>query len=274
MEKLEEKLKGYEQWLYQQELSENTIKSYMYTARHFVVSYQNLSAYHLRDYKKHLITNYRPSTVNARIQAINKFAEYLNKRNLQLKTVKMQNRYYIDNVISNAELHKFQQKLLDHHQIKYYMIVRTLVCTAARISEALLFQIEDVQYGYAEILGKYGKIRRIYFPKTLRSELLQWCDAEGRTSGSLFLNKNGVTISSRGVETMLRRFAKNYGINPDVVHPHSYRHRYAINFLKRKPKEIIALADILGHSSIDTTRIYTRLTANEQYALINSVVNW
>lgn len=267
-------MKDYEKWLTRLELSDNTIASYLYVANYYMTNYGVISKPKLKQYKKYLMDNFKPGTTNSRIHAINKFLEFNNKRSMMLKTIKLQNRYYLDNVISNSELHRFEKRLKEHDKTKYYMIVRTLVCTAARISEAVRLQVEDVEYGYAEMLCKGGKIRRIYFPEQLRDELMEWIKQEGRTSGPLFLNKNGVTISIRGTEAMLRRYALKYGINPEVVHPHSYRHRYAINFLKRKPKEIIALADILGHSSIDTTRIYTRLTANEQYSLINSVVNW
>lgn len=265
---------NYEKWLYHQDLSDNTVTAYVYVAKYYLIHYSSITKPKIKQYKNYLIKNYRPETVNARIYAINKFLEYNNKKNFMMKTIHVQRRYYLDNVISNTELTKFQKKLLENGKTKYYMLVRTLVCTAARISETLKFQVEDVKIGYAEMLSKGGKIRRIYFPAHLKKELLLWLDSEGRSSGTLFLNKNNVTLSVRGVESMLRSYAKQYGINPDVVHPHSYRHRYAINFLKRRPKEIIALADILGHSSIDTTRIYTRLTANEQYALINSTVNW
>ncbi len=268
-------LKDYEKWLSQSELSENTITVYLYAAQYYMTKYNGvITKTKLKQYKKELIENYKPNTANARIHAINKFLEFSNKKSLSLKTIKLQNCYYLDNVISNAELHKFEKRLQENNKINYYMLVRTLVCTGARIGEAVRFQVEDVEFGYAEMICKGGKMRRIYFPEQLRDELMGWLKDEGRSSGPVFLNKNGVTISIRGIESMLRRYATKYGINPDVVHPHSFRHRYALNFLKRKPKEIIALADIMGHSSINTTRIYTRLTSNEQYCLINSVVNW
>ena len=99
---------------------------------------------------------------------------------------------------------------------------------------------------------------------------------EKRTQGPLFLNKNGVRISVNGVETMLKKYAKEYGIDEKLVHPHSFRHRYAINFLEKNKSanSLVELADILGHKNIDVTRIYTRHTATEQQQLVNRTVTW
>lgn len=267
-------LQNYEKYLIKQEMSDNTIKAYLWTASYFLKTYPAITKSNLLKYKEYLKQTYKPQTVNTRIYAINNFLIYLNKRNLLLKTVKIQQRTFLDNVISNAEYRRFTKNLANDGHVKYYMIVRTLICTGARVSELIKFQIEDVVEGYIDIYAKGGKLRRIYFPKKLQSELIGWIETEKRNTGSLFLNKNGVTISVRGVEQMLKKYAVKYKINPDVVHPHSFRHRFALNFLHNKPKELIALADILGHSCLDTTRIYTRRTAQEQYALVNSTVNW
>lgn len=267
-------LQNYEKYLIKEEMSDNTIKSYLWTASYFLDTYSSITRSNLIKYKEYLKNTYKPQTVNSRIYALNKFLIYLNKRNLLLKTVKIQQRTFLDNVISNAEYKRLLRNLRDDGYIKYYMIVRTLTCTGARVSELIRFQIEDVYEGYIDIYAKGGKLRRIYFPKQLRSELIDWLESEKRNTGSLFLNKNGVTISIRGIEQMLKTYASKYNINPDVVHPHSFRHRFALNFLHNKPKELIALADILGHTCLDTTRIYTRRTAQEQYALVNSTVNW
>lgn len=274
MNNMSEILQNYEKYLIKEEMSDNTVKAYLWTVSYFLDTYSSVTRSNLLKYKEYLKHTYKPQTVNTRIYAMNKFLIYLNKRNLLLKTVKIQQRTFLDNVISNAEYKRFLRNLKDDGHMKYYMIVRTLTCTGARISELIRFQIEDVYEGYIDIYAKGGKLRRIYFPKQLRSELIEWVEYEERNTGSLFLNKNGVTISVRGVEQMLKTYAAKYNINPDVVHPHSFRHRFALNFLHNKPKELIALADILGHSCLDTTRIYTRRTAQEQYALVNSTVNW
>lgn len=267
-------LKKYETYLIRNEMADNTIKSYMWVASYFMEHYGSLTKKNVMNYKKYLMDNYKPSTVNCRIQAINRFLEYNHKKNLTLKTIRIQSKPYVDNVISNAEYKRFLYNLKKDNRMKYYMIVRTLICTGARVSELVQFQIEDVYEGFKDIYGKGGKLRRIYFTNTLRSELKVWLADEGRLSGPLFLNKNGITISIRGIETMLKKYATEYHIDPKVVHPHAFRHRYALNFLKKRPKAISELADILGHSSLNTTMIYARRTAQEQFWLINSTVDW
>lgn len=269
-----ETLTNYENYLVKDELSDNTVKAYLWTASFFLNHYNAITKNNVMKYKAYLIEHYKPQTVNSRIHAINKFLIYLNKKQFTLKTIKIQQRTFLDNVISNAEYKCFLKKLKEDNHIKYYMIVRTLACTGARVSELTQFKIEDVKKGYIDIYAKGGKLRRIYFPKPLQDELLSWVLSEHREYGKLFLNKNGVTISIKGIEHMLKTYAIRYHINPLVVHPHSFRHRYALNFLHNKPKELTALADILGHSCLDTTRIYTRKTAQEQYELVNSTVNW
>lgn len=267
-------LSNYEKYLRKEEAAENTIKTYTCTVRFFLLEYGNISKNNLLLYKKYLIDNYKPLTINTKILAINNFLHFIKKDNLKLKTVKIQQKTYLDNVISNSDYRKLIRKLKEDDQIKWYMIVHTMACTGARISEVISFQIEDVSNGYAEIYAKGEKLRRIYFPKELQIELMQWVEKENRTEGFLFLNKNGVTLSASGINRMLKQFANKYNIDPKVMHPHSFRHRFALNFLIKKPNEIILLADILGHSNINTTRIYTRRTSQEQYRIINSVVDW
>ncbi len=88
-----------------------------------------------------------------------------------------------------------------------------------------------------------------------------------------FLNRFGERITSRGIAMQLKHFADKYGLKREVVYPHSFRHRYAKNFLDRF-NDIALLADLMGHESIETTRIYLRRTANEQRQIVDKVVNW
>ena len=116
-------------------------------------------------------------------------------------------------------------------------------------------------------------MRRIYIPKRLKKETLEWLKDKKRTSGFLFLNKQGRRISTRGIAGQLKHFAIRYQINPDVVYPHSFRHRFAKNFLE-KFNDISLLADLMGHESIETTRIYLRNTSTEQQRIVDRVVDW
>lgn len=121
--------------------------------------------------------------------------------------------------------------------------------------------------------SKGGKIRRLYIPKNLRTEAEKWLNGMGLTSGYIFLNRFGKQITTRGIAQQLKHFAEKYGLNRDVVYPHSFRHRFAKNFLDRF-NDLALLADLMGHESIETTRIYLRRTANEQQKIVDKVVNW
>ena len=123
------------------------------------------------------------------------------------------------------------------------------------------------------ILSKGGKIRRIYNPQKLCEEFLLWLESQHVETGFAFFNKAGDRISRVGMVNAMKKQAKKYKIDEAVVYPHSFRHRFAKNFLE-KYNDIALLADLMGHESIETTRIYLRMTAGEQSKIINDVVTW
>ena len=137
----------------------------------------------------------------------------------------------------------------------------------------LQIKVEHVEAGYLDLYCKGGKLRRIYIPKRLKEETDAWLIEIGLTSGYLFRNRFGSRITARGVGYQLKTLAVEYGIDPKVVYPHSFRHRFAKNFLA-KFNDIALLADLMGHESIETTRIYLRRTATEQRELIDRIVTW
>lgn len=116
-------------------------------------------------------------------------------------------------------------------------------------------------------------MRRLYFAKKLQKEALKWLKKEGRSSGFLFLNTKGGRLSPRGISLRLKEFASKYGIDPDLVHPHAFRHLFAKNFLQ-KNNDLALLADLLGHSSIETTRIYLQQSSQEQGKMVDEIVDW
>ena len=116
-------------------------------------------------------------------------------------------------------------------------------------------------------------MRRLYIPKRLRAEASKWLESNGIGSGYIFLNRFGKRITTRGIAQQLKHFAEKYELNKEVVYPHSFRHRFAKNFLE-KFNDIALLADLMGHESIETTRIYLRRTASEQQKIVDKIVDW
>ena len=267
-------LDNYEKQLRQTNLAENTITSYRHSLKQYIEMYDGVfTKKNLLSFKGFLIEKYSPKTVNLRILAINKYLEFNKMEKLKLKMIKVQQKTYLENVISDADYKFFKNKLKKDGRMNWYFIVRYLAATGSRISELVQIKIEHVHKGYIDIYGKGGKVRRIYIPKTLRNETIKWLDEIGLDSGYLFLNRFGEKITTRGVAHQLKIFAAEYGMDTKVIYPHSFRHRFAKNFLE-KYNDLAFLADLMGHESIETTRIYLRKTANEQQEIVDKVVTW
>ncbi|WP_288817626.1 tyrosine-type recombinase/integrase [uncultured Alistipes sp.] len=266
-------IKQFRSFLAKSDLAENTITSYVWTVNHFQSNYGELSKENLLAYKGFLVEHFKPQTVNLRLQGINKYLEFTRKGRLKLKFVKVQQKNFLENVISDADYKFLKSKLKQDKLTEWYFVVWFLTATGARVSELLQIKVEHVQSGYLDMYTKGGKVRRLYIPRKLRDEAMKWINENHCMSGYLFLNRFGERITARGIAMQLKHFANKYGLNPKVVYPHSFRHRFAKNFLERF-NDIALLADLMGHESIETTRIYLRRTASEQHQLVDKIVNW
>ena len=263
----------FEMALKERNMAENTITAYLFAVNDFLCKYQSFNKKNLLFYKNYLIEHFKPKTVNLRIQALNKFLEHIGKPKLRLKSVKVQQRTYLENVISQADYLFLKEQLRQEENPMWYFVVRFLAATGARVSELIQIKAEHVQIGYFDLYTKGGKVRRLFIPEQLRNEATEWLKAQKKTSGYLFVNRLGERITTRGIAQKLKSFAEKYGMNTQVVYPHSFRHRYAKNFLEAF-NDISLLADLMGHESIETTRIYLRRTASEQQAIVDRVITW
>ena len=252
-----QKISDFEPWLLRSGKAYQTIRSYLYAARQFLSLYPDVTHDNLLLYKCYLIERYKPRTVNLRIRAINCFMEFLGIPASKLLMVRLQQR----------------PCLLRDGKISYYFAVRIMAATGVRISELVQIQIEDIRRGQLDLYSKGNKIRRIYFPHSVRETCLMWLQNENRSKGSLFLNRFGCPISTNGIRDQLKVFALRYHLDPSVVHPHSFRHLFAKNFVEQC-NDIALLSDILGHESIETTRIYLHKSSIEQQNLFNQIVTW
>ena len=222
-----DKYEMFEMYLRNTNLSENTTISYTFAVRQYFTQFDVVNKRNLRAHKMWLVESYKPKTVNLRIRALNCYLDSIGKPEWTLQFVKVQQKAFLENVISEADY----------------------------------------------LYSKGGKLRRIYIPKALREEALAWLRERGQESGFLFLNRQGKKITTRGIAGQLKVLAKRYELDPAVVYPHSFRHRYAKSFLERF-NDIALLADLMGHESIETTRIYLRRTSTEQQEIVDRIVNW
>ena len=268
--------------------SEHTVDSCLAALRLFFRLYGEISAENLDAFRRYLMERYKISTVNSRIYGINRFLAYcsecknsyetsgkwaLPEKNFRLGVIRSQNPPFLDNIISEKDYEKLRDNLKKDQDMKWYFAVRFLACTGARVSELIQIKREHIQLGYMDLYTKGGKVRRIYFPDYLCSEASGWMDSQNMGSGFLFRNRKGGAVSPRWINSQLKLRARQYGIPEETVYPHSFRHRFAKNFLARC-NDIALLADLMGHESIETTRIYLTRSSEEQQKLIDRVVKW
>mgnify|MGYP004566256279 FL=1 len=214
---------------------------------------------------------FAPQTIRLRITAIERFSKWI-KKPIELKRPKMRRTLCVENVPTEKEYNKLLDYLLTKDNKDYYYLVKVLATTGVRVSEFLQFTWEDIASGEVTLKGKGGKYRRILFKKDLQKEIREYMETKGRT-GLFVTNKQGDLLSKRGLTERLQRWGRHCGIAKEKMHPHAFRHFFAKMFLK-KCKDVVQLADLLGHGSVDTTRIYLQRSNDEQKRDFNRNVTW
>ena len=156
-----------DRYLAKTNLAENTIASYVWTVTYFLEHYKEVNKKNLLAYKGYLVENFKPQTVNLRLQAVNRFLEFNKQEKLKMKFVKAQQKNFLENVISDANYKFLKAKLKTDGYDQWYFIVWFMAATGARVSELLQIKAEHVSVGYLDLYSKGGKMRRIYIPKRL-----------------------------------------------------------------------------------------------------------
>lgn len=266
-------MEEYERHLRCKGYSPNTVASYAFAAKQLRKRVGSLADEALLAHKDWLVSAYAAKTVNNRVIAINAYLDYVGYEGVRLAGVKIQQKPFLDNVVSNEQYNAMKAQLEREGDLFWLFIIRFLACTGARVSELRRFTIAHVRVGHMDLVSKGSKLRRIYVPTALQRDALVWLEAEGRTSGEVFVGERGNVITARGIALGLKRVASRCGVDDAVIYPHSFRHLFAKNFIKRNP-DIALLADLMGHESIETTRVYLRRTAQEQRDEVNAVVDW
>ncbi len=264
-------VKRFKRFLKKRELAENSILGYSWTIKYYLTHYQRVNEITLLEYKNYLVANFSPATANQRIQAINKYLGFINFK-YHIKSVKVQQKPFLENVISMQD-YLFLKRKLKKDNPTYYFLIWGMACTGARISEILCVKVEHIVDGQMDFYGKGKKYRRIYFIKAYQKECLKWLESIEKKSGYIFLKGDGDRLSIKGVEKQLKSLAKQYGIDQEVMYPHSFRHLFGKTFYDNY-HDLPLLADLMGHASLDTTRIYSRRTSFEQYQIVNKIVTW
>ena len=215
-------------------------------------------------WKAHLLNHgYAPRTVNSMLAAVNGFCRFAGLP-IKLKFLSIQRQIFRDSAkeLTKEEYDRLLAAARESGQERLALIMETLCATGIRVSELRYITVEAAKDGRATIALK-GKIRTILLPTKLHRKLVKYAKKEKIASGAIFRTKSGKPISRRQVWYELKRLCQAAGVEPGKVFPHNFRHLFATTFYKAC-KDIARLADVLGHSSIETTRIYLAVSGAEQ----------
>lgn len=272
MEEIRE-ITEYREYLLQKELSENTIHVYVRQAKLFLEYLGGVTATKklLLEYKKHLLgQNRKISSTNLYIVAVNSYLKYVGLSKCIIKTERIQKHRSLENVISLEEYRRILAYAKESGREKYYHIIRVLAFTGIRVSEFAFLTVDALPTGKFAV-GNKGKTREVYLPEKLVSELTAYCETEMITAGVIFTGYQGRAIHRASIYKMLIHLADMTGVDKKKAHPHSFRHLFALTYM-RQYADLTELADLLGHSSLETTRIYTTTTAEEKRSRLNNLV--
>ncbi len=214
-------------------------------------------------YKDKLKEEYKPATVNVKLAALNSFFTFLGELGLKVKQLKIQRQAYAsqEKELTQAEYERLVKAARDQGNEKLALLIQTICATGIRVSELKFITAEAVESGEAHIRLK-GKDRVILLPGKLRKLLRKYIKTQHIKSGSVFLSRTGKPLDRSNIWRMMKNLCGSAGVDPKKVFPHNLRHLFARKFYSID-HDIAKLADILGHSSIDTTRIYIITTSRE-----------
>lgn len=258
-------IETYEIFLKEQELAKETIKIYIRYAKRIEEYIRNngISKETVLEFKYNLKNKkIAPSTFNLAIISVNKYLNYCGYEKYILKTQKIQKRRSLENVISILEYKKMLDSVRTGRRVKYYYIMKVLAKTGIRISELKYFTVEILEKKKILINNK-GKIREIYIPDSLITGLKEYCETANIKNGVIFLGNSEKPIGRSSVYKMLVRIGIEAGVPKEKIYPHSFRHLFAVTYMNCYGN-LAELADVLGHSNIETTRIYTLSTVEEK----------
>ena len=214
---------------------------------------------------------YAPVTVNSMVAAVNQFFAFLGWEDCKVKALKIQRKLFRDD---RKELTREEyQRLLDSaHELgreRLALLLETICATGIRVSEVKYITVEAAQAGRAEISLK-GKLRTILLPGKLCRKLKKYARQQKTASGEIFLTRSGKSLSRRQIWAEMKRLCKAAGVAPSKIFPHNLRHLFARTFY-RVCRDVVKLADVLGHSSIETTRIYLISTGAEHANILRKM---
>ena len=255
-------LDEYKAYLYEQEKSKATIQKYMCDLKKLVefVDDKEMSKSLAIQYKEYLKDNegYKTSSVNSFLVAANRFFEFMGWYEFRVKTFKLQKEVFMpqSNELSKGEYKQLVETAFGNGKIRIGMIIQTICATGIRVSELSAITVSSVKSGMATIYNK-GKERMILIPRDLQVKLLGYTRKQKIKHGIVFKTSKGKAVDRTWIWREMKKLCDIAGVERKKVFPHNLRHLFARTFYSIY-KDISKLADILGHSSVETTRIYLK----------------
>lgn len=252
-------LASYKQFLYREERSAGTIEKYLRDINTFSqwLGDREVTKEVAADWKAHLLEQgYAAVTINSMLSALNGIFKFLGWDNCKVKFLKIQRRLFRDTnrELTRTEYDRLLASAKELRRERLSLLIETIGATGVRVSEVKYITVEAARNGKAEIALK-GKIRVILLSSKLCRKLLQYAKKQKTASGAIFRTKSGKELTRRQIWAELKGLCKHADVAPTKVFPHNLRHLFATIFYTAC-KDIVKLADVLGHSSIETTRIY------------------
>lgn len=249
----------YTEHLWEQERSSATIQKYVHdlTALSIFLAGRAMTKGLLLEWKENLIGQYTPASVNTKLAAVNGFLTFCGLNELRLRKLKIQKALFLseDKELTKAEYVRLVQAAERAENERLSLVIQTICATGIRVSELRFITAEAVQCGRAEVSNK-GKRRAVFLPDKLRKLLKHYLQKQKITAGAVFVSRNGRPLDRSNIWRDMKKLCESAGVEPGKVFPHNLRHLFARTFYSLE-KDLSRLADILGHSNVSTTRIYT-----------------
>ncbi|MFR2825499.1 MAG: tyrosine-type recombinase/integrase [Enterocloster bolteae] len=268
----QEKLCLFRNYLLEEERSAATIEKYGRDVLAFLSwlsDREEISKEVVVGYKQAIIGKYKTTSANSMLVSVNRFLDFIGKKDCQVKLFKIQRNPFRkkDKELTKEEYNRLILAAKAKSSSRLFLMIQAICSTGIRVSEHRFITREALERGRITIYNK-GKERVVFLPKKLKKCLLQYCGQNGIYSGPVFVTKNGTPVNRCNVWAEMKALCKEAGVSPEKVFPHNLRHLFAVTYY-RMQKDIVHLADILGHSNIEYTRIYT-FTSEEEHARVLS----
>ncbi len=253
-------------YLKSEEKSKNTIEKYIRDVRAFAayVGSVEITKETVIDYKNKLLSeSYAARSINSMLAAINSLFSFLGWVDLKVKSIRLQRQIYCpeEKELTKAEYMRLVNTAKQKGNERLNLLLQTICATGIRVSELQYITVEAAECGEASVSLK-GKTRSVFIIRQLQKKLLRYAAERNISSGAIFITRSGKPMSRTNIWREMKNLCEQAGVNPQKVFPHNLRHLFARTFYSIE-KDIAKLPDILGHSSIDTTRIYIITTGDE-----------